>query len=206
MGGGGTAVEPDEPVRPGRGKALPLIVGGVVAVAVFGILMGVRGRPRAAPVDPPKTPTKTEAPAVPVGDDKPAKPDKPENKPAVVTPPPKQDIVPDAAPVAKAVVPDAAPVAKAVVPDAAPVVKMTTLTFSVAPPEASDNARISVNGKPIEGTTLDIEKTAQIKVDVKASGYQTYSKRIDVPPDGQINIDLKKTVAPSRPKRTKPIL
>jgi serine/threonine-protein kinase len=195
MGGGGTAIEPDELPRRGRGKALPLIVGGVVAAVVFGILMGVRGRPRAATVEPPKSPTTEE---------KPTKPDKPvkEDKAVVVTPPPKKDVVPDAAPVAKAVVPDAAPVAKAAVPDAAPVAKMAALTFAITPPEAADVARISVNGKPIEGNTLEIEKTDQIKVDVRASGYQNYSKKVLVPADGQITIDLKKTVTkgPRRPK------
>jgi len=201
MGGGGTAVEPDELPRRGRGKAVPLLVGGVVAVAVFGILMGVRGRPRAATVDTPQTPTKEEkAPPPP--------PPQKDDKAVVVTPPPpRKDVVPDAAPVAKAVVPDAAPVAKAATPDAAPVApKLATLLFSINPPEAADSARIAVNGKPIEGTTVEIEKTDQIKVDVRASGYQNYSKRIDVPGDGQIIIELKKVVTPRGPKRPRPIL
>ena len=209
--GGGTALPLDEDdlVPKRRGKGLPLGVGVALAAGMFGILMAARpSRPKAATTEPAKVEDKKE----------PAKtePAKEEPKPVKEEPkkeePKKEEPVaaatPDAATVAKAAPPDAAPVveAKAGPPDAGTTTvavkepekpKTVKLTVTISPPEAAAVARVTIDGKAVDGGSADVEAAGKpIKVEVRSTGYQTYSKKMDVPQDGALAIELKKAPPP----------
>lgn len=202
-GGGGTAVPLDEddlaPKR--RGKGLPLGVGAGIAAAVFGILMAARpSRPKAATSEPPKVAEKKEAKT------EPKKEEPKKEEPVAVA------AAPDAAPVAKAGPPDAGATvtAKAGPPDAGTAAvavkepikepeppKMVKLTVTVSPPEAAAAAKISIDGKAADGGSLEVEASGKpVKVEVRSTGYQTYSRKVDLPADGALAIELKKTPPP----------
>lgn len=107
--------------------------------------------------------------------------------------PDKVALAADAGPVT----PDAAaPDAPAV--DAAPAIKLAHVSFSVTP--AGTVAKITVDGKPVEGDLeVDITGGAKtVEVVAKAAGFRDFKKKITVDKDGAQTIDLvKRPVVPS---------
>jgi hypothetical protein len=55
------------------------------------------------------------------------------------------------------------------------------LTVTVSPEAASASAKISVDGKEISGTSLDVPNDRKsVRIVVTASGYHAYDKRIEI--------------------------
>src|SRR5262249_25611426 len=164
-------------------KALPVAVGGGLAVAVFGILLAVRSGD--VPAKPPVGPTDT-----PV--------EKPTDKPPAAAPAPAG--APKAVVTASA--PDAAPkqVASAGAPDApkaaADTPKQTTLTFAVTPPDAV----VKVNGKSVTGGKVSLQTGEyKVKVEVSAPGYLLHDEEVGMAKDATVTVELKKEVAATKP-------
>jgi len=154
-------------------KALPVAVGGGIAVLVFGVMLAVRTN-GPAPVKPPvATPTdKVETPT-----------DKPVDKPVVAS-----------------ATPDAPAAVAAAAPDAAPAAKMSTLTFDVKPADAKVTVNGKpLSGGKIQFQTGDYK----VKVEVRAPGYQPHDEEISVAGDSTVAVELKKEVAATKPDTTK---
>jgi serine/threonine protein kinase len=74
-----------------------------------------------------------------------------------------------------------------------PQITTGTVTFTISPPEAVAAAKITVDDKPITGTsgTVEWRDGKPAKVTVKAAGYHTFTKKID-PGTTTVDVKLKK--------------
>ena len=171
------------PSGPGfaRGRALPIVVASGLAMGVFVGLVVVRGTGEAqgqtvAAAEPEAAPTPTPAP----------------NPTPAPTPTPTPTPTPAANP---GTTPEAAKPDDEKKPPS-----MALVTFVGAP----RGATILVDGQKIEGTAkeipLDASGKAQIKVQVKASGYKPYSETVDVAGDKKLDVELDKVRRPSSGK------
>jgi hypothetical protein len=234
MGGGQPqgAVPPPRPAKRGTSKIVPVVVSAGLAVGTFcGLLFGLgTGEPASAGTtsssssssstdtksDKPKTePAKAEPvkvaqaepakPAEPAKTD-PAKPAEPaKTDPAKPAEPAKTDPAkPDPAKPAEPTKP-AEPAKADPVKVAEPMAKKAKLTVELTPDTAAKDAKITVDGKAIDGNALELDlgKTAKksVKVVVKASGYKTVEQKVDVDGDMAVKIELvKRPAAPAGPR------
>ncbi|HUS63197.1 MAG TPA: PEGA domain-containing protein [Kofleriaceae bacterium] len=167
------------PSGPGfaRGRALPIVVASGLAMGVFVGLVVVRGTGEAqgqtvaAAAEPAATPSPSPTP----------------------TPTPIPTPTPTPTPAAN---PGTSPEAGKPDDEKKPP-SMALVTFVGAP----RGATILVDGQKIEGTAkeipLDASGKAQIKVQVKASGYKPYAETVDVTGDKKLAVDLDKVRRPS---------
>ena len=91
--------------------------------------------------------------------------------------------------------------AKPTVAAVEPAVKKPKLTVEVTPASVAATAKITVDGKAIDGNALEIDlgKDAkkEVKIVVKASGYKTVEQKVDIDSDVAVKIELIKR--PSAP-------
>lgn len=180
------------PLRRGTSKAVPIVVSAGLAVGVFcGLLFGV-GKKSEAVAAAPSSGSNVKASDEP-------KPDK-GAAPAGVgastpTPPPRQESPPPATG-------SAAGSAVAAAGSAAPTVveaKKLKLTVTIKPDAAAKNAKLIIDGAPVEGMTVELpaDKTS-VKLEVKSSGYRSVDKKIDIA-GGDTAIELEMAKRPSGP-------
>lgn len=84
---------------------------------------------------------------------------------------------------------------------AEPAAKKPKLTVELMPESVAATAKITVDGKPIEGNSIEIDlgKDAkkEVKIVVKANGYKTVEQKVDVDSDVAVKIELiKRTSSP----------
>lgn len=94
---------------------------------------------------------------------------------------------------------------------ATPAVAKAVLTIELAPAAVVDKAKISVDGKELDGNTLELELPAggkkDVQVVVKASGYKTVEQNVSVEGDVTVKLELVKRPSgggvrpPKRPSR-----
>ena len=88
-------------------------------------------------------------------------------------------------------------------------VKKPKLTVELSPDTVAATAKITVDGKPIEGNSLEIdlgkETKKEVKIVVKASGYKTVEQKVDVDSDVNVKIELiKRSSVPATTPGTGP--
>jgi hypothetical protein len=88
-------------------------------------------------------------------------------------------------------------------------VKKPKLTVELSPDTVAATAKITVDGKPIEGNSLEIdlgkETKKEVKIVVKASGYKTVEQKVDVDSDVNVKIELiKRSSVPTTTPGTGP--
>lgn len=184
------------PSGPGfaRGRALPIVVASGLAMGVFVGLVVVRGTGEAKgqTVAAAGTQEGAEAGAT----------QEPSSRPAPVAAPTPGSTgagAPPTTPTPAAVDP---PQTKPTGGDAAAKkpASMALVTIEGAP----RGATITIDGQKIEGTAkevpLDDAGKAQIKVQVKASGYKPYAETVDVTGDKSVSVDLERVRRPSSGK------
>jgi hypothetical protein len=192
MGGppmGGPPMGMQRPMRRGMSKAVPIVVSAGLAVGVFcGLLFGV-GKKNEAVASSASGSAKEEAkgpPAAPAG-----------LGASAPTPPPAQGSAAKpaagSATVAAGSAAPTAPAAPAGSAATAPAVddkKMTKLIVVVKTAGAAKDAKLFVDGNAVDGLTTELpvdKKTA--KVEVKASGYRSYEKKLDLTP-GELTLEI----------------
>lgn len=83
--------------------------------------------------------------------------------------------------------------------------KVMKVTFKPKPEAAADDAKISIDGKDIEGLTTEVPlETKSIKVEVTAKGFRTYERKFDIVPGAEMTIEFemrKKSSGVRPPKR-----
>lgn len=203
MGGpqmGGAAQMP-RPMRRGTSKAVPIVVSAGLAVGVFcGLLFGVgTGKETTAEASPSASNVKK------VEEDKAAPAGVGATSTVGATKPATPPATPDAGSGAGS---GSATVAATTTPTVKEEKKIK-LTVRVKPEAAASIAKISVDGAEIQGMAADLpgdKKT--VKVEVKASGYRTAEKKLDLVGDEMtLEIELSKKSSsggvrpPKRPDR-----
>lgn len=188
---GGPPMQMHRPMRRGTSKAVPVVVSAGLAIGVFcGLLFGVgtgKDEAHASPakgnnVKPPPEEPKPDPGAAPAG------------LGATTAAPVKPAVAAgSAAPAAGSAAPVAAGSAAPAAGSAAPTVaepKTIKVTFLPKPDAAAKDAKISIDGKEIEGNVAEIPAdTKSVKVEVKASGYRTYEKKLDIM-GGDMNVEF----------------
>lgn len=80
------------------------------------------------------------------------------------------------------------------------------LTVTVKPDGAAESARLIIDGKPVEGMTVELpvdKKT--VRVEVKASGYRSIDKKIDIAgADTAIELEMSKRSSSSGGTQVRP--
>jgi hypothetical protein len=175
------------PIRRGTSKAVPIVVSAGLAVGVFcGLLFGV-GKKNDAVAAAPATGSNVKPP----GEE--PKPD-PGAAPAGLVATPTKPV--PAQPAAGSAAGSAAVAAGSAAPTPVtppPVVeekKLTKLIVVVKTAGAAKGAKLFVDGNAIDGMTTELpadKKTA--KVEVKASGYRSYEKKLDLTP-GELTLEI----------------
>jgi hypothetical protein len=152
------------PVRRGTSKAVPLVVSAGLAVGVFcGLLFGVGKKSEAVAAGPTTTEKDDKAKAAPAQE--PAKPQTP-------APPAAGSAVAAAGSAAPTVPPTPPPVT---------VPKTIKLTVTVKPEGAAKDAKLIIDGQAVEGMTTELPfDKKSVKVEIKASGYRSVDKKIDL--------------------------
>lgn len=205
MGGpqmGGAAPMP-RPMRRGTSKAVPIVVSAGLAVGVFcGLLFGVgTGKPTTAEAAPSGNNAKKaeDHKAAPAGVG--ATSTVGSTTPKTATPPPAGSGAGSGSATVAVTTPPPATVKEE---------KKIKLTVKVKPEAAASIAKISVDGAEIQGMATDLpgdQKT--VKVVVKASGFRTAEKKLDLVGDEMtFEIELSKRASssggvrpPKRPDR-----
>lgn len=206
MGGppnmGGPPQQMMRPVRRGTSKAVPVVVSAGLAVGVFcGLLFGV-GTGKEAGASAPS------ASNIKKVDDSEAKVD-----PGAA---PKGLGATSAKPVETAKTGSAAPVAVAGTGSAAPAAAGTTTTtaaakpaveekktikvkISLKPDAAAQDAKVTIDGKPIEGLIADLPAdTKSFKLEIKSNGYRTFEKKVDtLPGTAELTVEFELTKRPA---------
>jgi len=186
MGGPpGGAVQPPRPMKRGVSKAVPVVVSAGLAVGVFcGLLFGVgTGKKEAAA-----------APSKGTNAAKTTKEDTMATTPVVQTP----KTVPTAKATgsnAVAQTGSAAGSAAAMAGSAAIAPKTTKVVIKVKPDAAASVAKIQIDGKDIEGSSIDVPADKKsVKIAVTAAGFHSFEpKSYDVAGDDMtIEIELTK--------------
>lgn len=87
-------------------------------------------------------------------------------------------------------------------PPAAPAVAI--VTFRILPPEAAPLAKITVDDVVVEGgkARVEVDPKRRIRIQVEASGYLPWSKRLSISSDTTLDVELKKK--PIRPSGSGP--
>jgi hypothetical protein len=198
MGGAPQGAAPmPRPVRRGTSKAVPVVVSAGLAVGVFcGLLFGVgTGKKEAAAAAPSASNVKKDSAtnAAPAGlgasETTPA--------PVAKTPPPTTPTTPTT-PAATGSGRGSA-TAGAATPLAAPgkVEKKVKLTVNIKPEAAASIAKVSVDGTLIQGMSTDIlGDKKQVKVEVKAAGYRSAEKKLDLVGD-EMTLEIELSKRPS---------
>ena len=162
------------PMRRGTSKAVPVVVSAGLAVGVFcGLLFGLgTGTGEAAPSK---------------GNNVKAQKDD-EASPTTPTPAAKPVVKPTVAPTIAAKGSGSATPTVA----AGPTVKMSKLTVKIAPEAAATAAKVQIDGKDIDGLTIDLPTEKKtVKVGVSAPGYHSFDKKVDLVGDeATITVDV----------------
>jgi hypothetical protein len=173
------------PIRRGTSKAVPVVVSAGLAVGVFcGLLFGVGTGKKEAQAAPPS------ASNVKKDDEQKGPAAAPEGLGATSTTPVKP-----ATPATGSTTPTVAAAGSAATPTtpttpSVPAVKVMKLTVKIKPDAAASAAKLLIDGTEVTGMTTDIpldKKT--VKVQVKADGYRTGEKKIDVS-EGDMSLEL----------------
>lgn len=170
------------PMRRGTSKAVPIVVSAGLAVGVFcGLLFGV-GKKSEAVAAAPSSGSSEKATDEPKAGRGPAPAGLGASTP---TPPAKQ--APPATGSAVGAAGSAAPAAgsaAAAAGSATPTVvedKTIKLTVTIKPEGAAADAKLIIDGKPVDGMTVELPADKKsVKVEVKSSGYRSVDKKIDI--------------------------
>ena len=159
-------------------KAVPIVVSAGLAVGVFcGLLFGV-GKKSEAVAAAPASGTNVK----PKDEPKPDKGAAPAGLGASTTPPAPAKPAAPAAGSAVAAAGSAAPTAPTA-PTAPAVVepKKIKLTVTVKPEGAAKDAKLVIDGAPVDGMTIELPADKKsVRVEVKSSGYRSVDKKIDI--------------------------
>jgi hypothetical protein len=181
------------PVRRGTSKAVPVVVSAGLAVGVFcGLLFGVgTGKKEASAAPPSANNVKKEAEtnAAPAGFGA-----------STPTPPPVAK-TPPTTPAAGSGAGSGSATAVATTPTTptAPVKveKKVKLVINIKPEAAASIAKVTVDGAAIEGMSTDIVgDKKQVKVEVKAAGYRSAEKKLDLVGD-EMTLEIELSKRPS---------
>ena len=168
----------NRPMRRGMSKAVPIVVSAGLAVGVFcGLLFGV-GKKSEAVAAAPASGTNVK----PKDEPKPDKGAAPAGLGASTTPPAPTKPAAPAAGSAVAAAGSAAPTAPTA-PTAPAVVepKKIKLTVTVKPEGAAKDAKLVIDGAPVDGMTIELPADKKsVRVEVKSSGYRSVDKKIDI--------------------------
>ena len=200
MGGAPQGAAPmPRPVRRGTSKAVPVVVSAGLAVGVFcGLLFGVGTGKKDAEAAPSASNVKNEPEtnAAPAG-----------LGASTTTPPPKPTTPPPTTPTTPTTPAAGSGAGSAAVAATTPttpttsakVEKKVKLTVNIKPEAAASIAKVTVDGAVIEGMTTDIPgDKKQVKVEVKAPGYRSAEKKLDLVGDEMtLEIELSRKPAPS---------
>ena len=199
------------PVRRGTSKAVPVVVSAGLAVGVFcGLLFGV-GTGKEADAGPPT------ASNIKKVDDSEAKVDPgaaPKGLGATSAKPVDAPKTGSAAPVAVAAAGtgSAAPAGSAKPAAAVEEKKLIKLKISLKPEAAAKDAKVTIDGKPIDGLVADLPAdTKSFKLEIKSNGFRSLEKKVDTLPgtaELTVEFELQKKPAagtgvrpPKRPDR-----
>lgn len=84
---------------------------------------------------------------------------------------------------------------------AEPAVKKPKLTIELTPESVVSSAKITVDGKAVDGKTFEVDlgkaTKKEVKIVVRASGYKTYEQKVEVDSDLAVKIELVKRPASS---------
>lgn len=191
MGGAPQGAAPmQRPVRRGTSKAVPVVVSAGLAVGVFcGLLFGVgTGKKEAAAAAPSASNVKKEAETNVATTPPPV---------TTTTPPPTTPTTPAAGSGAGSG--SATAVAATTPTTTAPVKveKKVKLIVNIKPEAAASVAKITVDGAAIEGMSTDIiGDKKQVKVEVKAAGYRSAEKKLDLVGD-EMTLEIELSKRPS---------
>ena len=59
--------------------------------------------------------------------------------------------------------------------------KVIKLTFKLKPEGVEKDAKITIDGKPIDGVVAEVPTdTKSYKLEIKATGYRTFEKKMDI--------------------------
>jgi hypothetical protein len=189
---GGPAMQ--RPMRRGTSKAVPIVVSAGLAVGVFcGLLFGVGKKSEAVAAAPasgtnakPTTEPKPDKGAAPTGlgasTPTPAPtPTPPAATPPATTPPAATPAaVGSGAGTAVAAAGSAAPAAGSAAP-AVVEAKKIKLTVTIKPEGAAKDAKLVIDGAPVDGMTVELPADKKsVKVEVKSTGYRNVDKKIDI--------------------------
>jgi hypothetical protein len=189
------------PIRRGTSKAVPVVVSAGLAIGVFcGLLFGVgtgKDEANAAPSsgnnvkEDKDEPIKPEPGAAPQGLGATSTVD-------TKTPPPAGSNAGSAVAAAGSAAGSAA-----VPPPAATEPKKLKLTIQVKPEEAAKAAKITVDGTAIEGAMIELAPdTKTVKIEVKASGYHSANKKLDLSGDDiTFEVEMAKRSTTVRPPK-----
>jgi hypothetical protein len=198
------------PIRRGTSKAVPLVVSAGLAVGVFcGLLFGV-GTGNDGAIAAPRASNVKQADGDGEGKTEPGA--APQGLGATTTvqtkTPPADTGAADGSGAGSAAVAAAAAEGSAAQGSAAqPTVeekKVIRVTFKLKPEAAASDASITVDGKDIGGMTTELpHDTKSMKIEIKASGYRTVEKKMEIVPGDEMTIELEmqKKSSGTRPPR-----
>jgi hypothetical protein len=214
MGGAPQGAAPmPRPVRRGTSKAVPVVVSAGLAVGVFcGLLFGVGTGKKEADAAPSASNVKKEpeSNAAPAGLGASTTTPAPAAKPTTTATTPTTPAAGSGAGSGAGSATAVAGTTPTTPTTPAKVEKKVKLIVSVKPEAAASIAKVLVDGTAIEGMTTDIlGDKKQVKVEVKAPGYRTAEKKLDLVGDETtLEIELSKRPAggttvhpPKRPER-----
>ncbi|MGE0545700.1 MAG: hypothetical protein AB7O24_23305 [Kofleriaceae bacterium] len=197
-------IQPPAGHPPSQGRAMsrvvPIVVSAGLAIGVFcGLLFGVGTGGASVPADP------TPAPGNPAELSGPA--------PTAPQPPPADRVPAPPPPTAKSTLPTTTPTTASTPPvaagsgssavAAAPARRVAKITVELKPSELIGKASIKIDGKAITDNSADVELgptgKKQVKLVIKASGYNTVEQKLDVDDDLTVQFELVKRSGLKRP-------
>jgi hypothetical protein len=208
MGAMHSTPPPARPVRQGTSRAVPVVVSAGLAVGVFcGLLFGLGTDKEEASASTTASngvkSTNDDSSATAPTPDKP-KTDKPADKPKTDKPAdkPTTPAAGSATPAAGSATQTAAAGSNAGAGSAtqagsasAPAKSVAKLTFDIKP-DPGPQAKITVDGKDVTGTTFEVdlgtEKTKTVKVAITAPGFHSYEQKVDVKGETTVSVELAK--------------
>jgi hypothetical protein len=193
------------PLRRGTSKAVPIVVSAGLAVGVFcGLLFGVGKKSEAVaaasakgsaakPTEEPKPDPTAAPPGHGEAAQAPTTPTAPAAGSATAAAGSAAPATRSAAPAAGSAAPPAGAGATAtVVAD-----KKIKLIVTIKPEAAAKDAKLIIDGKEVEGMTVELPADKKsVKVEVKATGYRSVDKKIDLA-GGDTAIELEMAKRPS---------
>lgn len=176
-------------IRRGTSKAVPVVVSAGLAVGVFcGLLFGV-GTGKEANA----TPT-TASNVKKTGEEAEAKPDPgaaPKGLGATAAKPVETPKTGSAAPQVAVAAGSAAPGGSAK-PAAVEEKKSIKLKIALKPEAAQKDAKITIDGKPIDGFMAELpHETKSFKLEIKSNGFRSYESKMSTIPDtAEMNVEV----------------